>query len=135
MEWPRGCGRLAGWHGWWERVRRGGVRMLWLGGEQGGCSSCGWEGAATVPRWPGHFLPTWWLTPRNTGTSPTIGAMSGTSFRITWKKNFKLPWREAGPPNHHDDKVDSDQKVVNTFLARFSSSTMRSEPAGFGFQG
>jgi len=21
----------------------------------------------------------------------------------------KLPWREAGPPNHHDDKVDSDQ--------------------------
>jgi len=19
-----------------------------------------------------------------------------------------LPWREAGPPNHHDDKVDSD---------------------------
>jgi len=19
------------------------------------------------------------------------------------------PWREAGPPNHHDDKVDSDQ--------------------------
>ena len=24
-------------------------------------------------------------------------------------KEFKLPWREAGPPNHHDDKVDSDQ--------------------------
>jgi len=22
---------------------------------------------------------------------------------------FKLPWREADPPNHHDDKVDSDQ--------------------------
>jgi len=21
----------------------------------------------------------------------------------------KIPWREAGPPNHHDDKVDSDQ--------------------------
>ena len=21
----------------------------------------------------------------------------------------QLPWREAGPPNHHDDKVDSDQ--------------------------
>ena len=27
----------------------------------------------------------------------------------TWKKEFKLPWREAGPPNHYDDKVDSDQ--------------------------
>ena len=25
---------------------------------------------------------------------------------------FKLPWREAGPPNHLDDKVDSDQQVV-----------------------
>ena len=22
---------------------------------------------------------------------------------------FKLQWREAGPPNHHDDNVDSDQ--------------------------
>jgi len=27
----------------------------------------------------------------------------------TWKREFKLPWREAGAPNHHDDKVDSDQ--------------------------
>ena len=27
----------------------------------------------------------------------------------TWKREFKLPWREAGPPNHHDDKVDSNQ--------------------------
>ena len=26
-----------------------------------------------------------------------------------WKREFKLPWREAGPPNHHDDKVDSGQ--------------------------
>ena len=25
------------------------------------------------------------------------------------KREFKRPWREAGPPNHHDDKVDSDQ--------------------------
>jgi len=25
------------------------------------------------------------------------------------KREFKLPWREAGPPNHHDDTVDSDQ--------------------------
>ena len=29
--------------------------------------------------------------------------------KATWKRGFKLPWREAGPPNHHDDKVDSDQ--------------------------
>jgi len=25
------------------------------------------------------------------------------------KREFKLPWREAGPPNHHDDEVVSDQ--------------------------
>ena len=25
------------------------------------------------------------------------------------KGKFKPPWREAGPPNHLDDKVDSDQ--------------------------
>ena len=30
---------------------------------------------------------------------------------------FKLPWREAGPPNLHDDKVDSDQYVVNKELS------------------
>jgi len=29
--------------------------------------------------------------------------------KATWKRGFKLPWHEAGPPNHHDDKVDSDQ--------------------------
>ena len=25
------------------------------------------------------------------------------------RNQVKLPRREAGPPNHHDDKVDSDQ--------------------------
>ena len=29
--------------------------------------------------------------------------------KATWKREFKLPWREAGPPNHHDDKKDSGQ--------------------------
>ena len=28
-----------------------------------------------------------------------------------------LPWREAGTPNHLDDKVDSDQQVVNNELS------------------
>ena len=31
----------------------------------------------------------------------------------TWKREFELPWREAGPPDHHGDEVDSDQKVFN----------------------
>ena len=29
--------------------------------------------------------------------------------RLPGKGNSKLPWRKAGPPNHLDDKVDSDQ--------------------------
>ena len=29
----------------------------------------------------------------------------------------KLPWREAGPPNHHHDKVESDQWVANKELS------------------
>ena len=33
--------------------------------------------------------------------------------KATWKREFKLPWREAGPPNHVDDKVDADQQAVN----------------------
>ena len=37
--------------------------------------------------------------------------------KATWKREFKLPWREAGPPNLHDDKMDSDQKVVNKELS------------------
>ena len=34
-----------------------------------------------------------------------------------WEREFKLPWREASPPNHHDDKVDSDQQAVNEELS------------------
>ena len=34
-------------------------------------------------------------------------------YKATWKREFKLSWCEAGPPNHLDDKVDSDQWVVN----------------------
>ena len=25
------------------------------------------------------------------------------------KREFELPWREAGPPNHLNDQVDQDQ--------------------------
>ena len=28
-----------------------------------------------------------------------------------------VPWREAGPLDHHDDVVDSDQQVVNKKLS------------------
>ena len=29
--------------------------------------------------------------------------------KAPWKRELKLSWREAGPFNHYDDKVDSDQ--------------------------
>jgi hypothetical protein len=38
--------------------------------------------------------------------------------KATWKTEFKVPWREAGPLDHHDDKVDSDQQGVNKELSR-----------------
>ena len=30
-------------------------------------------------------------------------------YKATWNRDFKLPWREAGQPNHLDDEADSDQ--------------------------
>jgi len=42
------------------------------------------------------------------------GERGSSLLQTYWKREFKLPWREAGPPNHHDDTVDSDQQVVNT---------------------
>ena len=40
----------------------------------------------------------------------------------TWKREFKLARREAGAPNHLDNKVNSDQKVVNKELSLFTKS-------------
>ena len=42
----------------------------------------------------------------------TYSKLSGTQegrYKATWKMKFTLTWREAGPPNHLDNKVDSDQ--------------------------
>ena len=36
------------------------------------------------------------------------GTLEG-SCKATWKREVNPPWRKAGPPNHHDDKVDLDQ--------------------------
>ena len=30
-------------------------------------------------------------------------------YKAPWKREFTIPWREAGPPNHLNDKLDSDQ--------------------------
>jgi len=39
-------------------------------------------------------------------------------------------WREAGPPNHHDDKVDSDQQVVKKELSLCPLRPAGSLPGG-----
>ena len=45
---------------------------------------------------------------------PTFRTRLGVGrYKAAWKEEFKIPWREAGPPNHLDDKVDSDQQVAN----------------------
>ena len=33
------------------------------------------------------------------------------------EKGIQTPWSEAGPPRHHDDKVGSDQQVVDQELS------------------
>ena len=43
------------------------------------------------------------LTPQ----SPKTGCV--IQCKATWKREFKLPCHEAGPPHHHDDEVDSDR--------------------------
>ena len=34
-------------------------------------------------------------------------------YKVTWKREFQLPWREAGPPKHHDDKVEVVNKEIS----------------------
>ena len=60
--------------------------------------------------------------------------------KATWKREFKLSWREAGPPNHHDDKVDSDPLPQRAPHVRrdlrgnnLSDTTSLSGPSALGF--
>jgi len=46
------------------------------------------------------------------------GAWQEGRYEATWKRGFRLPWREAGPSDHVDDQVDSDQKVFNKEVSR-----------------
>jgi len=54
-----------------------------------------------------HGVPHTHLLQRNE-TSRFKTSLQGR-YKATWNREFKHPWREAGPPNHLDDKVDSDQ--------------------------
>ena len=57
-----------------------------------------------------HYSPpsTLLLLRQKPGAPYTINLYKGRC-KATWTREFKLPWHEAGPPNHHDDPVDSDQ--------------------------
>ena len=46
--------------------------------------------------------------PEQSSHTPAMQRLSGEG----WKRQFKIPGREAVPSNHHDDKVDSDQTAV-----------------------
>ena len=70
--------------------------------------------------WPKirRMAPEWWGLMSANGnpnkcSAPTIASLStvlqSCSRKVDVRLPGKLPWREAGPPNHHDDKVDSDQ--------------------------
>jgi len=43
------------------------------------------------------------------GLNVPDAAVDGDGHAPAGERDFKLPWREAGPLNHHDDLVDSDQ--------------------------
>ena len=50
-----------------------------------------------LPHTFGHCISTLHYTLHQEGRS-----------KATWERELKFPRREAGPPNHHGDKVDSD---------------------------
>jgi len=58
-------------------------------------------------------LPTWGLSPEGYGLIGSGLFKKSARGEHLWQgcleREFNPPWREAGPPNHHDDKVDSDQ--------------------------
>jgi len=45
----------------------------------------------------------------NSGLESNKEEEEGSGQTSDRQREFNLPWHEAGPPNHHDDKVDSDQ--------------------------
>ena len=60
-----------------------------------------WGGAALFfQTWPTH-LGECWTHPGGEGRKVDV--------ELPGKTEFKLSWREAGPPNYLDDEVDSDQ--------------------------
>ena len=79
----------------------------------------------TSPSWPKASYSTGLDAP---GVAGGVDAAYEGRCKATRKREFKLSWREAGPPNHLDDKVDSGQKVVNKEFSLLSHMLHPSVP-------
>ena len=71
-------------------------------------------GVAALRRLPYDYfgveiLELWYQSVNFERRKTTSRAIYEDRYKATWERVFKLSWREAGPPNHNDDKVDSDQ--------------------------
>ena len=73
---------------------------------------------ATVGSTSGGTTQLWWVVPPDSAVRvrpvqkcvcPNSRTAMSISSSVCLERDFKLPWREAGPPDHQDDKVDSDQ--------------------------
>jgi len=50
-------------------------------------------------------------------------------YTATRQREFKPPWREVGPLNYFDDKMDPDQWVVNKELSLTAGETLLTNPS------
>jgi len=55
--------------------------------------------------------------------------------KATWKRESKLPWREAGPRIHLGEKVDPGQYVINKELSLWPFTRWRTRVSGPQFWG
>ena len=56
-----------------------------------------------------------------------LSTVRKVDVRLPEKRNS---WREAGPPHHHDNKVDSDQKVFNKKLSLYCMRALQRKVCG-----
>ena len=50
----------------------------------------------------------WYIAARQDCSGYGVGYVQGRC-KATWRRKYKLQWREAGPSDHHNDKVDLEQ--------------------------
>ena len=94
-------------------------------------SGCRVEGSGCRVAWSSSNSRSDGSVMMGTHVSPRIPAARSITvceegrFKAARKRKFKLPWREAGSLNHHDDIVHSDQLVVNKILSLYKLEGLR----------